>query len=151
MRRHQVLYPVVVAALAATLSGCGTGGAESGATVSVYAVPPLCREARQVVDGADGKAGDLKVRVLCLRRVESKGRADLAIVGANARRATEDSSSVAYLEAPGRAAPFSQSIVEKADIAWVNTSSAVPTVRRILKALEGDSSSPRQAVLDEVG
>lgn len=151
MRRLQVLFPLVVAAFAAALSGCGTGGAESGATVTVYVVPPLCQEARRVVDAADRQAGDLKVRLLCLRRVEREGQADLAMAGANARRATEDSSAVAYLEAPGRAAPFSQSIVEKADIAWVRTSSAAPVVRRILKAIEGDSSSPRKAVLDEVG
>lgn len=150
MRRLQVLFPLVVAALAAASGGCDQG-AESGATVSVYVVPPLCQEARQVVDVADRQAGDLKVRVLCLRRVELGGRADLATAGANARRATEDSSSVAYLESPGPAAPFSQSIVANAGVAWVKTSSAAPVTRRILKALEGDGSSPRKAVLDEVG
>lgn len=150
MRRRQVLFPLVVAALAAASGGCGQG-AESGATVSVYVVPPLCQEARQAVDAAGRQAGDLKVRVLCLRRVESDGRADLATAGANARRATEDSSSVAYLESPGPAAPFSQSIVENADVAWVRARAAAPAVRRILQALEGDSSSPRKAVLDEVG
>jgi hypothetical protein len=150
VRRHQVLFPLVVAAFAAALGGCGQG-AQRGATVSVYAVPPLCQGARQAVDAADRRAGDLKVRVLCLRRVERGGRADLATAGANTRRATEDSSSVAYLEAPGPAAPFSKSIVENAGVAWVKTNSAVPVARRILKALEGDSSSPRKAVLDEVG
>jgi hypothetical protein len=150
VRRLQALCLVPLAALAA-VGGCGEGGAQSGATVSVYAVPPLCQEARRGVDAAGRKAGNLKVRVLCLRRVERGGRADLAMAGANARRATEDSTSVAFLEAPGPAAEFSRSIVENADVAWVETSSAGPVVQRILRALEGDSSSPRQAVLDEVG
>jgi hypothetical protein len=83
--------------------------------------------------------------------VEDEGRADLATAGAGARRATEDSTAVAYVEAPGPAAEFSRSIVEAADIAWIETSSGSQAMKRIISALEGDSSSPRQAVLDEVG
>ena len=151
MRRLQASCLVLVATAALAAGGCGEGGAQSGATVSVYVVPPLCQEARRVVDDAGRKAGDLKVRVLCLRRVERGGRADLGMAGADARRATEDSSSVAFLESPGPAAAFTRSIVENADVAWVETSSAATPVRRILRALEGDTSRPREAVLDEVG
>ncbi len=76
---------------------------------------------------------------------------DLAAAGANARRATEDSTSVAYLEAPGPAAKFSQSIVEAANIAWIKTSSGATAVHEILKALEErGSSSPRDAVWDSL-
>lgn len=140
------------AAIAALLAlplfawGCGQGGASAGATVSVYAAAPLCREAQE---GA-GKAGDLEVRVVCLR-APGGGGSILAAAGSAARRATEDSSSVAFLEAPGPAAGFSRSIVEAAGVAWVETSSAAAAMHRIVKALEGGGSSPRKAVLDEVG
>jgi ribonuclease HII len=133
-------------ALAPLAAGCGGGGASAGATVSIYAAAPLCREA-----GKGAHAGDLVVRVVCLPPVEQGGEADLAAAGADARRATEDSTSVAYLEAPGPAAEFGRTVVESADIAWIETNSAAAAMHRILEALEGDGSSPRQAVLDEVG
>jgi len=142
MRRLSALFLVVLSAIA----GCGEGGAAGGATVSVYAAAPLCREAGKRVG-----AGDLTVRVVCLPSVEKAGEADLAAAGADARRATEDSTSVAYLEAPGPAARFSRPVVESAGIAWIETSSASTAMHRIVRALEGDSSSPRKAVLDEVG
>jgi hypothetical protein len=126
-------------------AGCGEDGASSGATVSVYMAAPLCGQA------SGGPAGDLNVRLVCLAPVERQGRADLAAAGAGARRATEDSTAVAYVEAPGPAAEFSRSIVEAANIAWIETSSGSQAMKRIVSALEGDSSSPRQAVLDEVG
>jgi hypothetical protein len=124
---------------------CGEEGAASGATVSVYMAAPLCGQAR------GGRADDLKVRLVCLAPVEKQGKVDLAAAGAAARRATEDSTAVAYVEAPGPAAEFSRSIVEAADVAWIETDSGSKAMQRILGALEGDGSSPRQAVLDEVG
>jgi hypothetical protein len=126
-------------------SGCGEGGAASNATVSVYMAAPLCGQAH------GGRADDLKVRLVCLEPVEKQGKADLAAAGANARRATEDSTAVAYVEAPGPGAELSRSIVEAAGVAWIETDSSPKAMQRILSALEGDSSSPRQAVLDEVG
>lgn len=146
MRRLQVLSLAIPVAVAAALAGCGAGGAESGATVSVYAVAPLCKEAQR---GA-GAVGDLEVRVVCLPP-RGRGDAALAAAGADARRATEDSSSVAFLEAPGPTAEFSQSIVEAADVTWLRTTSGATAMQRIVKALEGDDSSPRKAVSDEVG
>jgi hypothetical protein len=132
--------------LALVVAGCGQGGASAGATVSVYAAAPLCREARQ----SGGAAGGLELRVVCLPPPGSR-EVDLAAVGAGARRATQDSTSVAFLEAPGPAAKFSRSIVEAADVAWIETSSGATAMRRIRRGLEGDASSPRKAVLDEVG
>lgn len=146
MRRLPALSLVSVAVLAATAAGCGEGGTASGATVSVYAAAPLCKEARK----SAGAAGDLEVRVVCLSP-RGSGGGDLAAVGNDARRATEDSTSVAFLEVPGPAAKFSQTVVESADVAWLETSSASTAMQRIVKALEGDSSSPRKAVLDQVG
>jgi hypothetical protein len=151
VRRLHAFCLVLLATAALAAGGCGEGGAQSGATVSIYVVPPLCDEARREVDDAKRRAGDLEVQVFCLRRVERGGRADLGMAGANARRATEDSSSVAFLEPPGPAAAPTRSIVENADVAWVETTAAAKPVQRILRALEGDGSSPREAVLDEVG
>jgi hypothetical protein len=147
VHRLQAFFLVACAAALMTAVGCGEGGAQSGATVSVYAGAPLCEEARE----GGGEAGDLEVRVVCLPPERDGERADLAAAGSNARRATEDSSSVAFLEAPGPAARFTQSIVEAADIAWVETSSGSTAMRRIVRALEGDGSTPREAVLDEIG
>lgn len=138
-------------AIAALGAGCGEGGVGGGATVSVYVAAPLCREAKGALR-VGGKADDLEVRAICLPPVEAKGAPDLDTAGANARRATEDSTSVAYLEAPGPAAKFSQPILEAADVAWVKTSSGATAIREVLEALEErGSSSPRGAVLDQVG
>ncbi|HET7507026.1 MAG TPA: hypothetical protein VFJ53_01590, partial [Solirubrobacterales bacterium] len=115
MRRLQALLFGLCALLVA--AGCGEGGAASGATVSVYMAAPLCGQA------SGGRAGDLKVRLVCLAPVERGGKVDLAAAGADARRATEDSTAVAYVEAPGPAADFSRSIVEAADIGWIETDS----------------------------
>ena len=138
-------------ALALIAAGCGGGGASAGATVSVYAAAPLCAEAREEVGHAGGKVADLEVRVVCLPPVEAGGGADLATAGGNARRATEDSTAVAYLESPGPAAEFTRSIVGAADVAWLEAGSGSRAVDRVLGALAGDETSPREAVLDEVG
>jgi hypothetical protein len=135
-----------IAVIAAAFAGCGEGGAANGATVSVYAAATLCKEAQE---GA-GAAGDLEVRVVCLRP-RGGGEGTLAAAGFDARRATEDSTSVAFLEAPGPGAKFSQSIVEAAGVAWLQTGSGSTTMHRVVKALEEGGSSPRKAVLDEVG
>ena len=153
MRRLPALcLSALLLAVAALGTGCGEGGVGSGATVSVYVAAPLCKEARGALQKAGGKADDLEVQALCLPPIESEGGVDLAVAGANARRATEDSSSVAYLEAPGPAAKFSQSIVEAANVAWLETSSGATAMRRVLEGLEErGSSSPRAAVLDQAG
>lgn len=153
MRRLPALYVSALLLVVAALGvGCGEGGVGSGATVSVYVAAPLCKEARGALQKVGGKADDLEVRVVCLSPVEAKGTADLAAAGADARRATEDSTSVAYLEAPGPGAKFSQAIVEAADVAWIETDAGATAMHEILEALEErGSSSPRGAVLDQVG
>jgi len=146
--------PIGLLLLVATAlgAGCGEGGTDAGAIVSVYAAAPLCAEARHELAQAGVEAGDLKVRAICLVPVEAKGGADLAAAGANARRATEDSTAVAFLEAPGPAARFSRSVVGAANIAWVETSSGAVALRHVLRALgDAGSSSPREVVLEQVG
>ncbi len=153
MRRRlpAILGLCAIAVVAAVGSGCGEGGAAEGATVRVYVAGPLCREARQELESAGGKAGDLRVSAICLPSTESGGHVDLAQTGANARRATEDSTSVAYLESSGPGAKFSQPIVESATLAWLEASSGSIAMHRVLKALEeAGSSSPRDAVRESL-
>jgi hypothetical protein len=153
VRRHLVLLPVsTLLVFTALLAGCGEGGAASGATVSVYVAAPLCREVRSELTGTGEKAGDLRVRAVCLPEIARGGHNDLAIAGRNARRATEDSTAVAYLEVPGSAAKFTESMVESANIAWLEASSGSAAMRRVLRTLEDrGSESPRAAVSKQVG
>jgi len=135
-------------ALALLVVGCGGSGVSDGATVSIYVAAPLCKKAEQAVPDA----GELKARAVCLPPVEKGGEADLVAAGADARRATEDSTSVAYLEAAGPGARFTEPIVDAAGIAWFEASSGSEGVRRVLRAVEErGSSSPRDAVLKQVG
>jgi hypothetical protein len=137
-------------ALGGTLiAGCGESGVASGATVAVYVAAPLCAEAEAELRREGRGAGDVEVRAVCLAATETGDRSDLAAAGANARRAAEDSTAVAFLEAPGPAARFTQPIVEAAEIAWVETDSGSEAMRRVLDALgERGSTLPRDAVRD---
>jgi len=141
----------VLLALALLALGCGDDNVSADAVVSVYVAAPLCAEAQREAGRDREAAAGPEARVVCLSPARTGGGVDLARAGRNARRATEDSTSVAYVESPGPAAKFTQSIVEAASIAWVETSSGATAMRRVFEALEGDSSSPRQAVLDQVG
>ena len=137
----------------ATVVGCGSGsGVQEGASVHVYVGSELCPEARDPLVAAKGKAGEVDVRMVCLRRVTAAGtgRIDLATQGANARRASEDSAAVAFLEAPGKAAEFAAPIVEEAGIAFVEAGDGTVGMERVLKAIEdaGTSGSPREKVRD---
>ena len=148
-----VLAPALaVSALA--LAGCGGGeGAAAGATVNVYVGTRLCGGAKQALAAAGGEAGDLKVRAVCLPPVEGAAlgttHLKLATIGANARRASQDSSAVAYLELPGRANRFAEPILKEAGIAYVNASSGGKAMRSILSAVE-EAGSGSGSLRDEV-
>jgi hypothetical protein len=148
-----------VAVLAA---GCGEGGAEEGARLNVYVSAPLsgaeagigrpvCAEARKEALRA-GSPGGFELRVVCLDAAGPGGRWTLAQVGANARRATEDSTAVAYLAEPERVArQQSLPIVEAAGIAELGELSGKEAVAKVAAAIEeSDSNDPRQAVFDAV-
>ena len=127
------------AALAATASllvaaGCDESGeVASGATVNVYVVAPLCAEAEKELARHGGQAGGVRVRVSCLPSAESNGELDLAIIGANARRATEDSSAIAYIGERTRAATrFSEPILEAAGIRQLAEMSGAEAMRKVL-------------------
>lgn len=143
---------LVLLALTAVV-GCGSGsGVEEGASVHVYVGSELCPEARDPLVAAKGKAGEVEVRLVCLRPVTAAGtgRINLATQGANARRASEDSAAVAFLEAPGKASEFAAPIVEEAGIAFVEAAKGAAGMERVLKAIEeaGASGSPREKVRD---
>ncbi|HEX5990169.1 MAG TPA: hypothetical protein VFY75_08165 [Solirubrobacterales bacterium] len=160
MKRLPVILIALLAA-AGLLAGCGEGGAEEGATLSVYVSAPLrgaeagegrqiCREARREAQRA-GEPGGFELRVVCLDAAGPEGRWTLARVGADARRATEDSTTVAYLGVPGAARRQSSPIVEAAGIAELGGTSGRKAVARVAAAIEeGDSDDPRQAVFDAV-
>jgi hypothetical protein len=138
------LAPALVA-LALVASGCGSGGVSAGATVSIYVAAPLCKGAQQRLTQEANTAPDLHIRAICLPPVESKGRIDIATVGANARRATEDSTAIAYIEGPSqRSGKFSRPIVEAADIGWTQAGSGATAISHVLGAL--DAGSPRVSV-----
>ncbi len=137
----------VLSALLLVGVGCGEGGVSEGATVHVYVSSSLCAEAKRELARHGGEAGKLKVSVVCLGDAEAGGRLDLAALGAAARRVTEDSASVAYVEAPGPGNRFTRPIVDQAEIAFVAEDSGAAATERVLRAIEdADTSSLRDSV-----
>jgi hypothetical protein len=151
-RKAAVAAGACVLLLAA--AGCGGDeGIEEGATVTVYAGAQVCAQAKDELNRTGSRAGSVRVRVVCTEPVETEGRLDLAATGANARQAVEDTSSVAYLEAPGPATRFIRPILEEANIALLTTSSGASGTATILSAIRaaGSSSGLRESVSDELG
>jgi hypothetical protein len=161
MPRH-LIVPILVL-LAALASGCGEEGAAGGATVTVYVSAPqrgpeaeagrrLCDEARE--QAGQGRGGEeLRLRVVCLDASGPDGAWTLAQVGANARRATEDSTAVAYVGEPDpEARRQSRPIVDAAEIAELGGMTGREAVAAVTAAIaEGDESEPRQAVFAAEG
>lgn len=137
--------------------GCGEDeGVAEDAFVSVYVGPPLggtgapsggaCAMARAELARNQGRAGDVRVRAVCVAAGDGSA---LAAIGAGARRAVEDSSSVAYLAvADPRAARFSRTIVAAAGIPLVVAPSGAAAMARVLGAIEaaGDGGRLREEV-----
>jgi hypothetical protein len=93
------------------------------------------------------------VRAVCLDDTGGARRWGLAAVGANARRATEDSTAVAYIgELDRTATRFSRSIVEAAGIAQLSGLSGRAAMADVLGAIgqAGGSESLRDAVREEL-
>jgi hypothetical protein len=130
--------------------GCGSGSeTEAGAEVHVYVTAPLCAEAKQTLAREGSEVGGVRVRAVCVPDAGSKGgRLDLARAGADARRATEDSTAVAFLAAPGREGSFTEPILEEARIAMFAGRSGAAATAEVLKRLRarGSGESPREAV-----
>jgi hypothetical protein len=141
----------VVAACGLLVAGCGAGsGVSEDATVTAYVEASLCVAAKQELQAHGGRASDLRVRAVCLPSPHEAKKLNLAALGANARRATEDSTSVAYLEAPDpRAARFTHRILETAEIPWVSDSSGAAGMERLLKLIESAGSGSLREQLRE--
>lgn len=156
---------VVTCLLGAVLvAGCGEGGAAEGAQVTVYVSAPLqgaeaaagkrlCAGAQAEAAKVGGRVEDLKLEVVCLDATGRTGSWTLAQVGANARRATEDSSAVAYVGEPApRAREQSRPIVAAAEIAEIGGVSGGEAVASVIAAIrDGDASEPRDAVFQTEG
>lgn len=156
---------LALAALALGGVGCGESeGVAEDATVSVYVSAPLhgeeaargrllCAGAKRQLAQRGGRAGSVRVRVVCLDDAAGASRWRLAAVGANARRAVEDSSTVAYVgELEPEATRFSRPIVEAAGIAQVSGVSGATAMVEILKAIGAadDGDQLRQAVSESL-
>lgn len=96
----------------------------------------LCLAARHQLARSGGLAGSFRLRVICLDDSGTTGRWSLAAVGANARRAVEDSATIAYIAEEGSvAARFSRPIVEAAGIPQVEADSGVIALRKVIRAV----------------
>jgi branched-chain amino acid transport system substrate-binding protein len=157
---------IVVACLlgAVLAAGCGEGGAAEGARVTVYVSAPLrgaeaaagkrlCAGARAEAAKVGGSVEDLKLEVVCLDAAGDGGRWTLAKVGSNARRATEDSTTVAYVGEPSaQAQKQSRPIVAAAEIAEIGGVSGEEAVASVIAAIrDGDASQPRDTVFQAEG
>jgi hypothetical protein len=134
-------------------AGCGGGGGvSSDAVVTAYVEAPLCVAAKQELARQDGRAGDLRVQAVCLPGPHEAKKLSLATLGANARRATEDSTTVAYLEAPDpRASRFVHPILETAQVPWISTTSGGAAMSRLLTLIpDADSGALRESLREEL-
>jgi len=131
-------------------SGCGASGVAKDATVTAYVEAPLCASAKRELQAHGGRAGDLRVQAICLLSPSDSKKLNLATLGANARAATEDSTTVAYLEAPTpRAARFTHPILKTAEIPWVSSNSGATAMSRLLTLIESSGSgSLRESLRD---
>lgn len=143
----KVLLAIAISALLVAGDGCGgSAGVSSGATVVAYVDAPLCAGAERALAKEGSEAGPVRVRIACLDSARDGTRLNLATVGANARRATEDSATVAYIEAP--AVPsFSRPIIEAANIPVIRSNSGAAAMGQLLSAIaDADSGSLRDSV-----
>jgi hypothetical protein len=145
----------VACLLLVAVAGCGAPeGVAENATVVAYVSAPLCADAKQELFEQGSRAGDVRVRAVCVDDSARASGSRLAAIGAAARRASEDSSSVAYLgSADPVAVRFSETILEEAGIARVASASGAAAMRKLLQAIQGsgDAGSLREAVYDRLG
>ena len=143
VQSHPRILPVRAGLLVAAVLGLGVGlaacggGDASGAAVNVYVGKSLCRGAQAELGAHGGTAGSFQVLIRCLAPDERDGGVDLATNGSNSRRATEDTSAVATLEAPGPGNKFARAILESAGIPLVTSPSGKTGMTRIVDAIEG--------------
>lgn len=148
--------------LAAGVAGCGEEeGVADGATVTAYVEAPLC--SRDQVAVVQHESGDgISVRFVCLpaargpelgQGVGGGRQVDLATAGANARRATEDSTAIVYMDAddPG-VTRFTHPILDAAGIGWLTAASQREATRRLSELIfDADTSDLRADLREALG
>lgn len=144
--------PIALALLLA-VAGCGDEGVAEDATVSAYVSAPLCVEAKHELARTGPNVGEVRVRAVCVEDVGVPGQSRLAAIGAAARRASEDSSAIAYIGTPDPTAiRFSEPILSEADIPRISSNSGKAAATRLLRALRraGDAGSLRETFSEEL-
>lgn len=100
------------------------------------------------------RVGALRVRVVCAPATRKAGEFDLAQIGANARRATEDSTTIAYIgELEPGAVRFSAPILEEAGVAQFPETPGPQAIQKLLPAIEQaleDDTSIRESVYNQL-
>ncbi len=153
LREPAVAVVALAFLLLVAVGGCGESeGVAEGATVTAYVEAPLCAGAKQELVRQGGRAGELRVQAVCLPSATTARKLDLATLGANARQAIEDSTTVAYLEASDpRASRFTDPILESANVAWISASSGKQAMARLLRLIEASGAgSLRESIRDEL-
>ena len=90
------------------------------------------------------------MQAACLPSARRRTKLNLATLGANARRATEDSTAVAYLEASDPAAArFTHPILETAEVPWISASSGKAAMAHLLKLVEDSGTGSLRQSLRE--
>lgn len=151
MARRLAAAAAAAALIAApALGGCGEEGVAEDAALSVYVSGSLCAEARQALRETGSRAGDFRLRAVC---VEDGGTGErrLAAIGAAARRATEDSTTIAYVGTRDRIAiRFSEPILEAAEIARISTDSGRAAMAQLRSALAKVEDADPRADISEM-
>lgn len=164
MARAAAALCALLAAVAG-VAGCGEeDGVGDGAVVTAYAEESVCGNLGAFSALVQTQAGEtLPLKVFCLpdargaalgQGVGGGTQVDLARAGANARRASQDSRTVAYLEAPDPAVGrFTHPILEAAGIGWLSTEATGMRALRELSDLvaQSGSSSVRADVREALG
>ncbi len=149
--------------LVAGVAGCGEDeGVADGGKVRAYVEGSACGKGTYValVQNAGGDAVGVEFVCLPAARGPELGQGvgggrqiDLATAGANARRASEDSATIAYIAPadPG-VGRFTHPILEAAGIGWITAETRRDAMRQISKlVLEADLSSLRADVREGLG
>ncbi len=113
----------------------------------------MCEGARRELSRSGGRADGVRIRVTCLDDTGGEARWSLATVGSNARRATEDASTVGYIgELDRTATRFSRPVVESAGIAQLSTLPGGAAMASILRAIRNADPSMglREAVFESL-
>lgn len=134
--------------------GCGDGEAGGPESLTVYVSAPLsgerAAEGRAIVAGArlaladaDARVGELRIRAVYRDDTGGGPRWDPVATAANARRAAEDSSAIAYIgEVDSGATRVSLPITNQAEIAQVSPGATAVDLTRTTGGVDPDRYRP---------